>query len=79
MFLSKAAFYRRNLYVDDIGNSRTEQVSDFERRDLNWEQQNQSRKRTILFDNETLNYNTLKGAINAKTSDNAVEIAANKY
>ena len=79
MFLSKAAFYRRNLYVDDIGNSRTEQVSDFERRDLNWEQQNQSRKRTILFADEKLNYNTLKGAINAKTSDNAVEIAANKY
>ena len=24
MFLSKADFYRRNLYVDDIGNMRTE-------------------------------------------------------
>ncbi len=59
MFLSKADFYRRNLYVDDIGNMRTEQVSDFERRDLNWKQQDESRKRTILFGNEKINYNTL--------------------
>jgi len=36
MFLAKKDFYKRNLYVDDIGNMRTEQVSDFERRDLIW-------------------------------------------
>ena len=36
LFLSKKDFYKAGLYVDDIGNMRTEQVSDTERRDLIW-------------------------------------------
>ena len=39
MFLSKTDYYKATLYVDDIGNSRTEQVNDFERRELIQKQQ----------------------------------------